>query len=46
MTAFNRAQRIGAQAITGAFRTISTTVVEVEANIYTVIKQHTYKTTS
>jgi hypothetical protein len=30
---FNRAQRMGARAITGAFRTVSTVVAEVEASI-------------
>jgi hypothetical protein len=36
----NRAQRIGAQAITGAFQTVSTTVAEAEASIQTVCKRH------
>ncbi|RKK21589.1 hypothetical protein BFJ67_g17192, partial [Fusarium oxysporum f. sp. cepae] len=37
---FNRAQKIGARAITGAFRTVVTAVMEAEANIQTVCERH------
>ncbi|KAL9568917.1 hypothetical protein ACKAV7_006982 [Fusarium commune] len=37
---FNRAQKIGARAITGAFRTVATAVMEAEANIQTVCERH------
>lgn len=37
----NRAQKIGALAITGAFRTAATAVVEAEASIYPVRERHT-----
>ena len=43
MTAFNQAQKVGAQAITGAFRTISTAVAEAEASICIMIERHIYK---
>ena len=46
LTAFNRAQKVGAQAITGAFRTVSTAVAEAEASIHTIIEQHTHKATN
>ena len=36
----NRAQKIGALAITGAFRTAATAVVEAEASIYPVRERH------
>ncbi|KAF4415370.1 reverse transcriptase [Fusarium acutatum] len=36
---FNRAQKIGARAITGAFRTVATAVMEAEANIQTVCER-------
>jgi hypothetical protein len=36
----NRAQRIGAQAITGAFRTTALAVAEAEANIPTIEERH------
>jgi hypothetical protein len=35
-----RAQKIGAQAITGSFRTVSTAVAEAEASIQTVCERH------
>ncbi|KAH7472001.1 hypothetical protein FOMA001_g13208 [Fusarium oxysporum f. sp. matthiolae] len=37
---FNRAQKVGARAITGAFRTVATAVMEAEANIQTVCERH------
>ncbi|KAL9570493.1 hypothetical protein ACKAV7_005381, partial [Fusarium commune] len=37
---FNRAQKIGARAITGAFRTVATAVMEAEAYIQTVCERH------
>jgi hypothetical protein len=40
MPAMNRAQRIGAQAITGVFRTVATAIGEAEASISTVLKRH------
>ena len=46
MTAFNRAQRVGAQAITGAFRIVLTAVTEAEVSIHTIIEQHTHKSTN
>ncbi|KJZ69450.1 hypothetical protein HIM_11155 [Hirsutella minnesotensis 3608] len=36
----NKAQMIGAQAITGAFRTVATAVAEAEASIQTVEERH------
>lgn len=36
----NRVQRVGAQAIIGAFRTVSTTVAEAEASIQSVNQRH------
>ena len=46
MTAFNRVQKVGAQAITGAFRTVLTAVAEAEASIHTIIERHTHKITN
>ncbi|KAJ3455686.1 hypothetical protein MRS44_017168 [Fusarium solani] len=40
LTWLNRAQKVGAQAITGAFRTVSTAVAEAEASIQTVCERH------
>jgi NAD(P)-dependent dehydrogenase (short-subunit alcohol dehydrogenase family) len=37
----NRAQKIGALAITGAFRTVATAVVEAEASILSIRERHT-----
>lgn len=37
----NRAQKVGAQAITGAFRTAATAVLEAEASIPTIGERHT-----
>lgn len=37
---FNRAQKIGARAITGAFQTVARAVAEAEANIQTVHERH------
>jgi hypothetical protein len=39
----NRAQRVGAQAITGAFRTVATAVAEAEAHIQSVHTRHQYR---
>ncbi|KAJ6437977.1 srebp cleavage activating protein [Purpureocillium lavendulum] len=36
----NKAQRVGAQAIIGAFRTVATAVAEAEANIQTIEERH------
>lgn len=36
----NRAQMVGAQAVTGAFRTVSTAVAEAEASIDPVVERH------
>jgi hypothetical protein len=41
----NRVQRIGAQAITGCFRTVATAVAEAEASIRTVRERHMERTT-
>jgi hypothetical protein len=40
MALINRIQRVGAQAITGAFRTVATAVAEAEASIRTVGERH------
>ncbi|KAM6505284.1 hypothetical protein FSOLCH5_15485 [Fusarium solani] len=40
LTWFNRAQKMGARAITGAFRTVATAVAEAEASIQTVGERH------
>ncbi|KAJ3454423.1 hypothetical protein MRS44_018317 [Fusarium solani] len=40
LTWLNRAQKVGAQAITGAFRTVSTAVAEAEASIQTVCERY------
>ena len=40
----NRAQAIGAQAITGAFRSVATAVAEAEANITPVLERHARST--
>ncbi|KAJ3453213.1 hypothetical protein MRS44_018868 [Fusarium solani] len=40
LTWLNRAQKMGAQAITGAFRTVSRAVAEAEAGIQTVDGRH------
>ena len=45
MALMNRIQRVGAQAITGAFRTVATTVAEAEAGIRTVVERHAERTT-
>ncbi|KAF5973447.1 reverse transcriptase [Fusarium coicis] len=37
---FNRAQKMGTRAITGAFRTVATAVAEAEASIQTVCERH------
>lgn len=41
MPSLNRVQKVGAQAITGAFRTVATAVAEAEANIRTIHERHT-----
>ena len=40
MPAMNRVQRIGAQAITGAFCTVATAIAEAEASIRTIRERH------
>jgi hypothetical protein len=45
MALINRIQRVGAQAITGAFRTVATAVAEAEASIRTVGERHAEKAT-
>jgi hypothetical protein len=45
MASMNRVQRIGAQAITGAFRTVATAIGEAEASIRTVRKRHAERAT-
>ena len=46
MTLLTRVQRIGAQAVTGAFRTVATAVAEAEANLHSVTSRLLSKTTS
>ena len=46
MAALNRVQRIGGQAIIGAFRTVATTVAEAEASIRTISERHADRATS
>jgi ribonuclease HI len=41
-----RAQRIGAQAVTGAFRTVSTAIAEAEACVRTIEERHRKKAVS
>jgi hypothetical protein len=41
----NKAQLVGAQAITGAFRTVATAVAEAEASIQTVEERHSQAAT-
>ena len=43
MPALNRVQRIGAQAITGLFRTVATIIGEAEASIPSVLTRHQTK---
>jgi hypothetical protein len=45
MALMNRIQRVGAQAITGAFRTVATAVAEAEANIHTAGERHAERAT-
>jgi hypothetical protein len=45
MALMNRIQRVGAQAITGAFRTVATAVAEAEASICTVGERHAERAT-
>jgi hypothetical protein len=45
MALMNRIQRIGAQAVTGAFRTVATAVAEAEASIRTVSERWAEKAT-
>ena len=46
MALLARVQRIGAQAVTGAFRTVATAVAEAEASIRSVTARHSSKATS
>ena len=43
MAALNRVQKVGAQAITGMFRTVATVIGEAEASIPTVVMRHKRK---
>jgi hypothetical protein len=43
--ALNRIQRIGAQAVTGCFRTVATHIAEAEASLRTVEERHAIKAT-
>ena len=43
LTNMNRVQKIGAQAITGCFRTVATAVGEAESSIRTIHEQHVEK---
>ena len=43
MAALNRVQKVGAQAITGMFRTVATVIGEAEASIPTVAMRHKRK---
>jgi hypothetical protein len=45
MALMNRIQRVGAQAITGAFRTVATAVAEAEASIRTVSERFAVRAT-
>ena len=45
MALINRIQKVGAQAITGAFRIVATTVIEAEASIRVVDKRHIERAT-
>jgi hypothetical protein len=45
MTLMNRIQRIGAQAVVGAFRTVATAVAEAEASIRTVSERFAVRAT-
>jgi hypothetical protein len=45
MALMNRIQRIGAQAVTGAFRTVATAVAEAEASIRTVSERFAARAT-
>ena len=45
MALINRIQKVGAQAITGAFRIVATTVVEAEASIRIVDERYTERAT-
>src|SRR5437763_11896776 len=42
---WNRVQKVGAQAITGAFHTVATAIGEAEANIRTVQERHSERAT-
>ena len=45
MASMNRAQRVGAQAITGTFCTVATAIAEAEASIRTVHERHSERAT-
>ena len=46
MALLARVQRIGAQAVTGAFRTVATAVAEAEASLRSVTDRHSAKATA
>jgi ribonuclease HI len=46
MPSMNRVQRIGAQAITGSFRSVATAVAEAEASICTIRERHSERATN
>jgi ribonuclease HI len=46
MPSMNRVQRIGAQAITGSFRTVATAIAEAEASIRTIRERHSERATN
>src|SRR2546429_1924682 len=45
MASMNRVQKVGAQAITGAFHTVATAIGKAEANIRTVQERHSERAT-
>jgi ribonuclease HI len=45
MASMNRIQKVGAQAITGVFRTVATAVAEAEASVRTVGERHAERAT-
>jgi hypothetical protein len=45
MMLMNRVQKVGAQAVTGVFRTVATAAAEAEASIRTVTERHAERAT-